>query len=86
MTKGYWRPSNMSDKIEKCINAEINCLGGKENFQCFEGHSGALCESCDLYKKHHNFSYSRSGFSQILIFNCNKIYIKVQPLVGRVLK
>jgi hypothetical protein len=48
--KFYWRPTLDNDIIEYCVNLPNNCRGGKipGDISCAEGHSGALCESCDL--------------------------------------
>ncbi|CAK65900.1 unnamed protein product (macronuclear) [Paramecium tetraurelia] len=46
---GYWRYDN--DRVENCYNLEENCNGGwiPGNPSCYSGHTGALCESCDIY-------------------------------------
>ena len=52
--KGYWKPNNETDDIELCFNLIENCVGGTGNNSrelCYEGHIGALCESCDIYGK-----------------------------------
>lgn len=47
MKKGFWRSSDHSDSVLPCINNPDNCLGGRSNFTCAEGHLGPLCEECD---------------------------------------
>lgn len=50
MNPGYWRPNEYNDQVSECFNYPENCLGGYKagDETCFEGHIGALCESCDV--------------------------------------
>ena len=50
----------MTDVIATCVNMAENCLGGPENFTCYEGHVGPLCESCDIYQTYWNESWSNA--------------------------
>ncbi|EAR93729.2 transmembrane protein, putative (macronuclear) [Tetrahymena thermophila SB210] len=47
--EGYWRINDQSDQIIQCINSPSNCLGGQNNSTCSTGHTGPLCETCDIY-------------------------------------
>lgn len=58
------------DNIEKCFNQEINCIGDNQKYSwaastpdvfCYEGHIGALCESCDIFEEYFNESWAPSG-------------------------
>jgi hypothetical protein len=61
---GYWRSSQFSDKILFCYNLKENCPGSEKTGHsygdglCFEGHVGALCESCDIERKYWRDSYA----------------------------
>lgn len=70
---GYWRDSIYSDEIVSCSNQKSNCDGGfyAGDSSCAEGHIGALCESCDLFKKYWPDSYSHS--SKYGCASCSKI-------------
>lgn len=46
---GFWRYHNLTDNIVPCENLKENCIGGRTNQLCKEGHIGGLCESCDIY-------------------------------------
>ena len=61
---GYWRRYNTTDKITYCKNSLNSCPGDLKNKSlggddlCFEGHIGALCESCDIYGIYWGEKYS----------------------------
>lgn len=50
MSNNYWRPDDTSTEILNCFNRPENCQGGAEGGPkgCKKGHTGALCEACDL--------------------------------------
>lgn len=43
LRQGFWRKNIYSDEIEYCKNNPSNCLSSDQNFNCAEGHYGALC-------------------------------------------
>ena len=47
LQKGYWRTHNLSEETAICVSDKL-CLGGYNNNTCSLGHTGALCESCDI--------------------------------------
>jgi hypothetical protein len=49
----YWRKNKESEIILLCENLRANCVGenNETSLMCFEGHIGALCESCDTTGK-----------------------------------
>ncbi|KAL4512014.1 hypothetical protein ABPG72_005016 [Tetrahymena utriculariae] len=49
INEGYWRINDQSDQIIQCINSPSNCLGGLTNSTCSQGHTGPLCETCNIY-------------------------------------
>ena len=61
--KGYWRPSEFTDKFFKCPNEEA-CLGGVESHsytgECLEGYRGNMCSGC------------QRGYSYTLTRECQK--------------
>lgn len=46
MKPGYWRVNDLSGVFTNC-EFRKNCVGGNTSNLCLEGHSGALCGSCD---------------------------------------
>ena len=61
LAQGYWRQNNHTDEIVSCSNFPQNCLGGADNFTCFEGHMGAFCETCDINSHYWSEKYSFAG-------------------------
>ena len=61
---GFWRSANESITVTECYNLNINCVNANitnsSNDICAEGHSGGLCESCDLYNHRSNISYTQA--------------------------
>ena len=53
---GYWRINNFTDNIIECFKFE-NCLSSTDNFTCFQGHIGPLCDTCDYKKEKWNSHY-----------------------------
>ncbi|CAD8126695.1 unnamed protein product [Paramecium sonneborni] len=51
LLEGFWRPNHFSDLTEQCFKNQQFCLGGWQvgNDLCQLGHTGALCEECDIY-------------------------------------
>lgn len=46
---GYWRLSELSEDVIECMNNSDNCIGGGYGDEtCVEGHTGPLCEECDV--------------------------------------
>ncbi|CAD8195642.1 unnamed protein product [Paramecium octaurelia] len=64
---GYWRPNYLSDYTESCYKNSLFCQGGwgVGDVSCQLGHTGALCEVCDVYNKRGNgqFFKDQSNFS-----------------------
>lgn len=60
---GFWRPYYTNDAFEYCSNLAVDCLGGwvPGNPSCYEGHIGALCESCDIYATIYEESWANSA-------------------------
>ena len=63
---GYYRPYFDSSKISYCTNLVANCNGGWDpgDPSCYSGHTGALCESCDIYNQRGAGAYSLSSSYQ----------------------
>lgn len=75
VTPGFWRRHNLTDAIEPCENLPANCLGGTQQFTCYEGHIGALCESCDNYGDTWGHKWANTG-----TFTCGKCQDDAYPL------
>ncbi|CAD8123651.1 unnamed protein product [Paramecium sonneborni] len=58
--QGYWRPHNLTDKVEQCKSQLSVCLGGTANFTCGEGFLGGICQDCDYYSIRWEQQYARS--------------------------
>eukprot|EP00347_Sterkiella_histriomuscorum_P015814 403355584 len=62
---GYWRSSNISTNIHKCLNKNA-CLGGlikseeSADVTCKKGYGGNLCQLCTIVD---GVKYSRTGFN-----------------------
>ncbi|KAL4483959.1 hypothetical protein ABPG72_013965 [Tetrahymena utriculariae] len=56
LNPGFWRLNNETDQILECVNNPGNCAG---NDTCKEGHTGPLCEDCDIEGKIFNQKYSK---------------------------
>lgn len=61
ISPGAWREHNMTDQIQPCVNRPSNCIGGKSNYLCQEGYTGALCEACDILGEINGNKYGREG-------------------------
>ncbi|CAD8117743.1 unnamed protein product [Paramecium sonneborni] len=50
LQQGFWRPHYLSDQTNYCFKNQNSCKGGWSygNNLCSIGHSGALCEECDI--------------------------------------
>lgn len=46
LEKGYWRSSNVSEKVYRCTAMLYLCEGGV-NSKCLKGYKGKLCEICE---------------------------------------
>lgn len=73
--EGYWRESDQVDIIVSCENCPDNCLGGKNNSTCSEGHTGPLCETCDITN-----GFTRTG--SYLCANCGDILNNTLKVIG----
>ena len=57
--KGYWRSSNMSTSILKCLNEDA-CVGGfgtesNGTSPCAKGYGGNLCDACVMDEEGNNY-------------------------------
>ena len=71
----FWRRDNLTDLIEECKVTKNICLGDVDDsnitlpagINCYEGHIGALCGSCDMYGRYWSEKWSKKS-----TYSCGK--------------
>ncbi|CAD8054944.1 unnamed protein product [Paramecium sonneborni] len=78
LLEGFWRPNHFSDLTEECFKNQQFCKGGWSvgNDLCQLGHTGALCEECDINNIRGEGNYFKmTSDSTCAVCNDNKLSI-----------
>ncbi|KAL4470128.1 hypothetical protein ABPG72_016665, partial [Tetrahymena utriculariae] len=88
LKNGYWRNSEFTDEILKCVNNEQSCIpeDNQNNKQgCLKGYIGPLCDFCDtegkLWQDRYTDSYQKYFCSQCSEIHLQIIYISIVGLI-----